>query len=64
METPKIIKTAIIEDMRQIREGLATLINFTDGFTCTGAFRSVEEAIQRIKFDVPDVLLSDISLPE
>ncbi len=63
METTKIIKTAIIEDMRQIREGLATLINFTDGFTCTGAFRSVEEALQRIKSDVPDVLLSDIALP-
>jgi DNA-binding NarL/FixJ family response regulator len=63
METTKIIKTAIIEDMRQIREGLATLINFTDGFTCTGAFRSVEEAMQRIKSDVPNVLLSDIGLP-
>lgn len=62
-ETPKIIKTAIIEDMRDIRDGLATLINFTDGFTCTGSYRSVEEALQRIKGDVPDVVLSDIGLP-
>ncbi|HQU85272.1 MAG TPA: response regulator transcription factor [Pyrinomonadaceae bacterium] len=58
-----IIKTAIVEDMRDIREGLATLINFTDGFTCTGAFRSMEEAIPRIRHQVPDVLLSDIGLP-
>lgn len=58
-----IIKTAIVEDMRDIREGLSTLINFTDGFACTGAFRSMEEAISRIRHNVPDVLLSDIGLP-
>ena len=59
----KTIKTAIIEDMRDIREGLATLINFTDGFTCTGSYRSMEDAMRNIKSNVPDVLLSDIGLP-
>jgi DNA-binding NarL/FixJ family response regulator len=49
--------------MRGIREGLTTLINFTDGFTCTGSYRSMEDAIPRIKSNVPDVLLSDIGLP-
>ena len=51
METAKTenIKTAIVEDMRDIREGLATLINFTDGFTCTGSYRSMEEAIPSIE---------------
>lgn len=65
METAakSIIKTAVVEDMRDIREGLSTLINFTDGFTCTGAFRSMEEAIPRLRHQVPDVLLSDIGLP-
>ena len=65
METAvkSIIKTAIVEDMRDIREGLSTLINFTDGFTCTGAYRSMEEAIQRLPNQLPDVLLSDIGLP-
>lgn len=57
------IKTAVVEDMRDIREGLTTLINFTDGFSCTGSYRSMEEAIPRIKGNVPDVLLSDIGLP-
>lgn len=56
-------KVAIIEDQRQIREGLATLFNFTPGFTCTGSYRSVEEALDRLKHNVPDVLLSDIGLP-
>ena len=59
----KTIKTAIVEDLRNIREGLTTLINFTDGFQCSGAFRSMEEAIPRIKGNVPDILLSDIGLP-
>jgi len=57
------IKTAVVEDMRDIREGLTTLINFTEGFDCTGSYRSMEEAIPKISARVPDVLLSDIGLP-
>lgn len=60
---PNPIKVAIIEDRREIREGLSTLINFTDGFSCVGAFRSMEEALERIRHNVPDVVLSDIGLP-
>jgi DNA-binding NarL/FixJ family response regulator len=63
IEAKGIIKTAIVEDMRDIREGLTTLINFTEGFSCTGSYRSMEEAIPRIRSQVPDVLLSDIGLP-
>ena len=59
----KTITTAIVEDIRDIREGLTTLINFTEGFTCNGSYRSMEEAIPRINGNVPDVLLSDIGLP-
>jgi DNA-binding NarL/FixJ family response regulator len=60
---PEVIRTAIVEDMRDVREGLATLINFTDGFSLTGSYRSMEEAIPKIKGNLPDVLLSDIGLP-
>lgn len=58
-----IIKTAVVEDMRNIREGLTMLLNFTEGFRCTGSYRTMEEAIPRIKHETPDVLLSDIGLP-
>lgn len=57
------IKTAIIEDQDDIREGLASLIGFTDGFKCTGTYQSMEEALDRIKMNVPDLVLSDIGLP-
>jgi DNA-binding NarL/FixJ family response regulator len=65
METPTIkpIKTAIIEDQNDIREGLASLIGFTPGFKCTGSYQSMEEALDRIRRDMPDVVLSDIGLP-
>lgn len=60
---PAPIKVALIEDRREIREGLAMLINGTDGFRCTGSYGSMEEALQKISFQLPDVVLSDIGLP-
>jgi DNA-binding NarL/FixJ family response regulator len=59
----EVIKTAVVEDMKDIRDSLTTLINFTDGFRCTGSYRSMEEALARLPDDLPDVLLSDIGLP-
>ncbi|HJQ68341.1 MAG TPA: response regulator transcription factor [Blastocatellia bacterium] len=58
-----IIKAAIVEDQREIREALTALINGTEGYRCTGSFRSMEEALEKIKGDVPDVVLCDIGLP-
>lgn len=54
---------AIIEDLRELREGFTTLINFTPGFTCSGSYRSMEEALARLRTEKPDVVLSDIGLP-
>ena len=62
-KTMSPIKTAIIEDQDDIREGLASLIGFTPGFKCTGSYQSMEEALDRIKMNIPDVVLSDIGLP-
>jgi DNA-binding NarL/FixJ family response regulator len=59
----KTIKVAIIEDQRDIREGLATMLKFTEGYRCTGIYRSMEEALDRIKSDVPELALVDIGLP-
>ncbi len=61
--SPGPIKVVIIEDERHIREGLAALIGGTDGYRCTGAFRSMEEAMARTWGEVPDVALVDIGLP-
>ena len=61
--TAKPIRTAIVEDQKKMREGLTSLIEFTPGFVCTGSYRSMEEALAQISFDLPDVVLSDIGLP-
>ena len=58
-----VIKVAIIEDQRDIRECLTYLINGTEGYSCTGSYRSMEEALDGIGHQLPDVVLSDIGLP-
>jgi DNA-binding NarL/FixJ family response regulator len=54
---------AIIEDQREIREGLCELIDRAEGFRCLAAFGSVEEALPKIGNNPPDVVLVDIGLP-
>ena len=57
------IKVAIIEDHNKLRECLEFLLNNTEGYRCTGSFRSMEEALEKISFDLPDLALLDIGLP-
>lgn len=58
-----IIRVTIIEDQREIREGLRALIEGTPGYACAGAHRSMEEALAQISSEGPDVILADIGLP-
>lgn len=60
---PEAIKVALIEDQQVLREGLAFLLDGTEGFRCTGSFGSMEQAYKRIGDDVPQVVLVDIGLP-
>ena len=60
---PDDIRVAIVEDQRDIREGLRFLIDGTEGYRCAGAFASMEEAIPRIVPNFADVVLTDIGLP-
>lgn len=60
---PFPIKVAVIEDLRDIREGLAALINGTMGYRCEGVFRSMEEALPALEQQLPDVALVDVGLP-
>jgi DNA-binding NarL/FixJ family response regulator len=57
------IKVAVIEDHQKFRECLEFLLNNTEGYRCVGSFRSMEEALEKIKFELPDVALVDIGLP-
>jgi DNA-binding NarL/FixJ family response regulator len=60
---PAAVRVVVIEDLREVREGLAVLINGTDGFVCTGSHRTMEDALARMAVEGPDVILTDIGLP-
>jgi DNA-binding NarL/FixJ family response regulator len=60
------ISVALIEDVRQVREGLAVLVDGTPGFRCAGAYRSMEDALRAIcaiGAELPDVVVTDLGLP-
>lgn len=59
----KIIAVAIIEDQREVREGVAILINGAKGYKCVGSYRSMEESLARLGQQTPDAILVDIGLP-
>lgn len=52
-----------VEDRREIRDGLAMLIDSTADFQCVGRYRSMEEALPAIDHRPPDLVLADIGLP-
>ena len=60
---PSLMKVALIEDLREVRDGLTALINGTRGFKCIGSYYSMEAALARIDNEAPDVILTDIGLP-
>jgi len=57
------IQVGIVEDEKQIREGLAILINGSQNFSCLHTFETAEEAIKNIPSLNLNVVLMDIRLP-
>jgi len=58
-----MIKVAITEDNNTIREGLAALINGTQGYSCVGSFPDCESFLSKLPILDVDVVLMDIGLP-
>jgi DNA-binding NarL/FixJ family response regulator len=59
----QLLRTAIVEDDTETREGLSFFLNNAPGFTCRHVYRSVEAALAGIDRDPPGVMLLDIGLP-
>ncbi|MCP5063446.1 MAG: response regulator transcription factor [Ignavibacteriae bacterium] len=57
-----MIKVTIIEDHPDFREGLAHLLNATEGFICIDVFGNAEDGISQIS-PKTGVILLDIGLP-
>lgn len=58
-----MINVAIIEDNNIIREGLAALINGTEGYKCVGLYPTSEKFLEQVPTLKMDVILMDIGLP-
>ncbi len=58
-----MITTVIVEDIQIVRNGLAAIINGTEGFKCLATFEDAESMLGEIEDLAPDVLITDIGLP-
>jgi DNA-binding NarL/FixJ family response regulator len=59
----RVIRVAVVEDDRQLRETLKAFIEDAGGFSCVGSFGNGEAALAEIPRLKPDVVLMDIGLP-
>jgi DNA-binding NarL/FixJ family response regulator len=57
-----LIRVAIFEDNKLVRESFEAILNGTDGFSCTGSFSSCNNLAHDIKKSNPDIVLMDIEM--
>jgi DNA-binding NarL/FixJ family response regulator len=57
------IRVVIIEDHLAMRDTLAALIARADDLELVGSYGSMEDALESVTRDAPDVVLADIGLP-
>ncbi len=62
-QTSQPVQVVIIEDQREMREGLAALIRGTRGFACAASYRTMEEALADVGRVRPHLVLTDLGLP-
>ena len=62
-ESQAALEVVLIEDLRDLREGLAILIDGSPGLRCVHTYRTMEEALAEIGGVRADVILTDLGLP-
>ena len=58
-----LITVSIVEDIEDVRNGLAGIIQMSDGFKVLDKFASAEEALLNLDKAEPDIVIMDINLP-
>jgi len=59
----RAVTVVIVEDHHTFRDCLEFLLDNTPGYRCVGSFRTMEDALQGMGNELPDVVLLDIGLP-
>jgi DNA-binding NarL/FixJ family response regulator len=57
------IKVVIVEDDKEMREGLESIVRSHPALDCIATYPSAEDALEQISSDIPDIVLMDIHLP-
>ncbi|HEY0679830.1 MAG TPA: response regulator transcription factor [Chitinophagaceae bacterium] len=57
------VKVSIVEDLAEVREGLAKLIESDDELLLVETYSDAEAAIQKLPLSRPDIVIMDINLP-
>jgi DNA-binding NarL/FixJ family response regulator len=70
LDSSSAIRVVIIEDQPEIREGLQQILDGAEGYSCTGGYESMEDALSDLPRlmkspdTTPSVILTDIGLPQ
>lgn len=62
-DTIKEIGVLIFEDNKNLREGMALILNASPGFACVGMYANCNKLVEHINNYIPDVILMDIQMP-
>ncbi len=66
VEVGEIIRVAIVEDHKSLRDGMEWMLGSSDGYLCIGAYGSCEEVLahwEKEPLEDGDVVLMDVGLP-
>jgi len=58
------LRIELVDDHEVVRQGLKALLDAEDDLDVVGEASSVEEAVRRVGFDQPDVVVLDVRLPD
>ena len=58
------MRIVLVDDHEIVRQGIKAILDGQDDMEVVGEAGSVEEAVRRVGFDVPDVVVCDVRLPD
>jgi two-component system, NarL family, response regulator DevR len=58
------LRIELVDDHEIVRHGLRTMIEAEDDLEVVGEAGTVEEAVRRVGFDEPDIVILDVRLPD
>lgn len=60
----ELLRIELVDDHEIVRQGLKTMIDAEDDLVVVGEAGSVDEAIRRVGFDEPHIVILDVRLPD